>query len=348
MDRFPLESKTYPRSPRRPHSERAKRVLVLGGAGYLGSVIVGQLLHRAFAVRVLDALLFGDRSLEDFRGQPTFAFTRGDIRNRGDIERAMTGCDAVIHLAAIVGDAACEQQKTAALAVNRDATPILAEVARGCGVRRFIFASSCSVYGASEELLDETSPLNPLSVYAATKQDSERMLLTAESTNFAPTILRLGTLFGLSPRMRFDLIVNLFVAQAASSGRITVWNGEQWRPFLHVQDAARAFLACLDAAPESVSAKIFNVGSPSLNWQIRKLGEEIVRLVPGVRLSSIANADKRNYRVSFDKIARALGFRCERSLAFGIEEIYRSLCANHVPPAGPESRFVSTLGNKHL
>jgi nucleoside-diphosphate-sugar epimerase len=148
--------------------------------------------------------------------------------------------------------------------------------------------------------------------------------------------------------MRFDLIVNLFVAQAASSGRITVWNGDQWRPFLHVQDAARAFLACLDAAPETVSGKIFNVGSPSLNWQIRKLGEEIVRLVPGARLCSIASADKRNYRVSFNKIARALGFRCDRSLAFGIQEIYGSLGANHVPLGGPQSHSVSELENKLL
>jgi nucleoside-diphosphate-sugar epimerase len=225
---------------------------------------------------------------------------------------------------------------------------MLAEVARGCGVRRFIFASSCSVYGASEELLDETSRLNPLSVYATTKQDSERILLSAESSKFAPTILRLGTLFGLSPRMRFDLIVNLFVAQAASSGRITVWNGDQWRPFLHVQDAARAFLACLDASPETVSGKIFNVGSPSLNCQIRKLGEEIVRLVPGVRLCSIASPDKRNYRVSFDRIARVLGFRCERSLSFGIREIYRSLGANHVPPGGPQFHSVSELENELL
>jgi nucleoside-diphosphate-sugar epimerase len=323
-------------------------VLVLGGAGYLGSVIVRELLRRRFAVHVLDAFLFGERSLKGFRGEPGFTFAQGDIRNRGDVERAMTGCDAVIHLAGIVGDAACEQQKAVALEVNRDATPMLAEVARGYGVRRFIFASSCSVYGASEQLLDETSPLNPLSLYASTKQESEQMLLAAESGDFAPTILRLGTLFGVSPRMRFDLIVNLFVAQAASAGRITVWNGEQWRPFLHVQDAACAFLACLEAAPETVSGQIFNVGSPSLNWQIRRLGEEIVRLMPGVRLCSIASADKRNYRVSFDKIARALGFRCERNLAFGIQEIYDSLVPSTMRRIDPQPISVEPLSPSAL
>jgi nucleoside-diphosphate-sugar epimerase len=218
--------------------------------------------------------------------------------------------------------------------VNRAATRMLADVASGCGVRRFVFASSCGVYGESELRLDETSAVNPLSVYAQTKVDSENILLAAmrhgddsiaSGVGFAPTILRLGTLFGLSPRMRFDLVVNLFVARAASSGKITVLNGEQWRPFLHVQDAARAVVACLEAETSAVAGEIFNVGSASLNLQIEQLGAAIARVVPGTEIVRVENGDRRNYRVSFEKIEKVLNFQCERTLESGIGEIYAAI-----------------------
>jgi nucleoside-diphosphate-sugar epimerase len=315
----------FPKTSAETCNRLVRTVLVLGGAGYLGSVMVGQLLRRGFKVRVLDTCLFGSRSLNSFLPHPNFRLDQADVRDINAVRCSMKGCDAVIHLAAIVGDAACEEQKALALEVNCTATPLLANAARDCGVQRLIFASSCSVYGASDSCLDESSPLNPLSLYARTKRDSETVLLTAEAADFAPTALRLGTLFGLSPRMRFDLIVNLFVNQAVSSGRVTVWNGEQWRPFLHVHDAARAFVSCLDATPAAVSGQIFNVGSPALNCQIRALGEEVARLVPNTRLYTIASDDRRNYRVSFDKIQGVLGFQCKRNLAFGIGEIYASV-----------------------
>jgi nucleoside-diphosphate-sugar epimerase len=181
------------------------------------------------------------------------------------------------------------------------------------------------VYGASEFCLDETSAVNPLSIYAQTKVDSEKILMASKAPDFAPTILRLGTLFGLSPRMRFDLVVNLFVARAASSGQITVLNGGQWRPFLHIHDAARAVIACLNAETSAVSGEIFNVGSSALNLQIGQLGEAIARVVPNTEIVRIENADRRNYRVSFEKIERVLGFRCERTLESGIEEIYAAI-----------------------
>src|SRR5580704_10974671 len=257
LKRYNFERKSDP--------ESVRQVLVLGGAGYLGSVVVARLLERGFRVRVLDSLLFGEGSLEDVRSYAGCELVRGDVRDIGAVVKAMRGCDAVVHLAAIVGDPACDDNKQLAMEVNRAATRMLADVARGCGVRRFVFASSCGVYGASELCLDEASLVNPLSVYAQTKIDSENILLAATAADFAPTILRLGTLFGLSARMRFDLVVNVFVARAASSGKITVLNGEQWRPFLHVQDAARAVVACLEAETSAVAGEIFNVGSASLN-----------------------------------------------------------------------------------
>ncbi len=322
LKRYNFERKSDP--------ESVRQVLVLGGGGYLGSVVVARLLERGFKVRVLDSFLFGEGSLEDVRTHGGCELVRGDVRDIGAVVKAMRGCDAVVHLAAIVGDPACDDNKQLAMEVNRAATRMLADVARGCGVRRFVFASSCGVYGASDFCLDETSAVNPLSVYAQTKVDSENILLAASRrhgrpTDFAPTILRLGTLFGLSPRMRFDLVVNLFVARAASSGKITVLNGDQWRPFLHVQDAARAVAACLEAETSAVSGEIFNVGSASLNLQIEQLGAAIARVVPETEIVPVENADRRNYRVSFEKIERVLNFRCERTLESGIEEIYAAI-----------------------
>lgn len=301
--------------------------LVLGGAGYLGSVLVRQLLALGHRVRALDSFLFGEQPLDELRKHPQFELIRGDVRDIGAVVRSMKGCDAVIHLAAIVGDSACDENKQLAVEVNRAATRMLADVALECGVQRFIFASSCSVYGASDFFVDERSPLSPLSVYAETKIDSESILLEAQRANFAPIILRLSTLFGLSPRMRFDLVVNLFVARAVFMGSITVLNGQQWRPLMHVQDAARACVACLEAAPESVSGEIFNVGSPNLNLQIHQLGDAVSRVIPGTEIETLENEDRRNYRVSFNKIRERLGFDCWKSMEYGIQEIYGAVRA---------------------
>jgi nucleoside-diphosphate-sugar epimerase len=327
LKRYNFELKSDP--------ESVRQVLVLGGAGYLGSVVVTRLLQREFRVRVLDSFLFGEGSLDGLKTHANCELVRGDVRDIGAVVKAMRGCDAVVHLAAIVGDPACDDNKQLAMEVNRAATRMLADVARGCGVRRFVFASSCGVYGESEFRLDETSAVNPLSVYAQTKVDSENILLAATSrgelgaaasaAGFAPTILRLGTLFGLSPRMRFDLVVNLFVARAASSGKITVLNGEQWRPFLHVQDAARAVVASLEAETSAVSGQIFNVGSASLNLQIEQLGAAIARVLPDTEIVRVENRDRRNYRVSFEKIEKVLNFQCERTIESGIEEVYAAI-----------------------
>src|SRR6202790_3522745 len=185
--------------------EANRRVLVLGGAGYLGSVLVRQLLEMGRRVRVLDSFMFGEQALESVKSHPNLEVVRGDVRDVGVVVRCMRGCDAVIHLAGIVGDPACDENKELAVEVNRAATRMLANVALECGVRRFIFASWCSVYGASDFFVNEESAVNPLSVYAETKIDSEGILLGAKTATFAPTILRFSTLFGLSPRMRFDL-----------------------------------------------------------------------------------------------------------------------------------------------
>jgi nucleoside-diphosphate-sugar epimerase len=307
--------------------EANRRVLVLGGAGYFGSVLVRQLLELGRRVRVLDSFMFGEQALEGVRYHPNLEVVRGDVRDVGVVVRCMRGCDAVIHLAGIVGDPACEENKELAVEVNRAATRMLANVARECGVRRFIFASSCSVYGASDFFVNEESAVNPLSVYSETKIDSEGILLAAKTAAFAPTILRFSTLFGLSPRMRFDLVANLFVARAVFMGSVTVINGDQWRPLLHVQDAARACIASLEAAAESVSGEVFNVGAAELNLQIGELGRVVAQVIPQVEIETVQTEDRRNYRVTFDKIRERLGFDCWKTVENGIREIYGAIRA---------------------
>ena len=304
----------------------SRRVLVTGGAGYLGSVLVAQLLARGFRVRVLDCLLFGDQSLETVRSHPNCEVIRGDVRDIESVVRAMTGCDTAIHLAGIVGDQACDANRPLAIEVNDAATRMLADVAPRCGIRRFLFASSCSVYGSNRAVVTESSRLCPLSLYAQTKVDSEKILLAARTRRFSPIILRLGTLFGISPRMRFDLVVNLLTERAISTGRITIRNGWQWRPFVHVRDAAAAFAACIEAPAKRVSGEVFNVGSRFLNAQIRRLGEIVERAVPGTAITELYDRiDRRTYRASFDKIERALGFACGETLEAGVREVSAAL-----------------------
>jgi nucleoside-diphosphate-sugar epimerase len=308
------------RSKRRP--AKVERVLVVGGAGYLGSVLVSQLLERGYVTRVLDSFLYGSSSLDPLRHDPRLEVFTGDVRDIQAVVDAMRECDAVIHLAAIVGDPACEENRQLAVEVNRAATRMLIEIAKGYGIQRFLFASTCSVYGASDFLMDERTEVAPISTYAQTKVDSENLLLQARTPEFHPTILRLGTLFGISPRPRLDLVVNLLTARAATTGTITIFNGTQWRPFLHVGDAARAFVMCLESPPALCSGEIFNVGDYEMNYRLAQISEILSTIVPTVEVHHLDNTDRRNYRVSFDKIHSRLGFRCTKSLEEGVREIY--------------------------
>lgn len=326
---------------------RPKRVLVLGGAGYIGSVLVHRLLERGEKVRVLDSLLYGADPIADVLDHPNLELIVGDCRNIPDVIAGMTGVDSVIHLAAIVGDPACEVDRQAALEINYAATRMLIEVAKGHGVRRFLFASSCSVYGQSDEETDECSEVNPISHYARTKVDSENALLAAQSDLFHPTILRFATVFGLGYRPRFDLVVNLLSAKAYQDGVITVYNGEQWRPFIHVRDIAEAILTVLDSPIERVGGEIFNVGDSRLNHTLTEVTEKIRKVLPETRVEHVENRDKRNYRVNFDKI-RALGFTSRFGLEDGIHEMLNGLSdhsiADYTEARYHNERFIKAVG----
>ena len=313
--------KAYHVRPKHP-SAKPERVLVVGGAGYLGSALVPMLLERGYSVRVLDSLLFGREPLKSFERHLNFDLIQGDVRDIQAVVQSTKGCDAVIHLAAIVGDPACEENPQLAAEINRAATRMLIDVGLGHGIQRFLLASTCSVYGASDFVMDEYAQLAPISLYAQTKVDSEKILLEAKNPEFHPTILRLATLFGASARPRFDLVVNLLTMRAIRLGKITIFNGEQWRPFMHVHDAARAFVTCLEAKNlDVVSGEIFNTGSYGLNHRLSEIAEIISSIVTSVEVERVENEDRRNYRVSFDKIHTRLGFVCERSLQEGIREL---------------------------
>lgn len=305
---------------------KVEDVLVVGGAGYIGSVLTEQLLRKGYRVRILDMELFGRESLKTMISHPRLEFMNGDFRNVEDIVRALRNVDAVIHLAAIVGDPACALDRETTITVNYAAAKMMAQLARANGISRFVFASTCSVYGESDEIRTENSELNPVSLYATTKIDAERALLEAADSVFQPTILRFATAYGWSHRPRFDLVANLFSAQAVTEQHIRVLNGEQWRPFVHTRDIARACVMAMESPLPNVGGEIFNVGDHTQNYTLQQLGQIVGECHPGTFVEEIRNDDDpRNYRVDFTKIQKVLGFRASVPLEDGIREMVEAV-----------------------
>ncbi len=303
-----------------------RRVLVIGGAGYVGAALLRQLLAQGYAVRVLDVLLYGESAMAELRADPHFEFFHGDFRNIESVVRCMQDVDAVVHLGAIVGDSASDLEPEVTNEVNMAATRLIAEIARGYGVRRFVFTSTCSVYGSGDQTLDERSAVNALSLYAKSKLASEKILLDMTDSRFSPVILRLGTLYGLSYRPRFDLIVNLLSAKAVLEGQIMISDGDQWRPFLHVEDAARAIMDCLKASAGVVAGQIFNVGATRENYQFKDIAVMICHVIPGTHVRYVESGEpRRNYRVSCEKIEQWLGFHPTRTVRDGILEVKEAI-----------------------
>jgi len=323
-------------------------VLLVGGAGYIGSILARRLLETGVKVRMLDRLVYGYAAIEEILQHPNFELIVGDCRNIQTVVGAVQGASAIVHLAAIVGDPACDVDRQTALETNYAATRMLIEVAKGHRIRRFLFASSCSVYGATDAVADERSPVQPLSLYAQTKVDSEQALLAARSDSFQPTILRFATIFGYSPRPRFDLVVNLLTARAHQEGVITIFNGNQWRPFLHVEDAAQSILHLMRAPLGLVGGQVFNVGSPNMNYTLTQVAEKIREEFPELRVEHVENSDRRDYRVSFQKIRSQTGFESKRSLEHGIRELKQVMQAGKVTDYRDISydncKFIKTIG----
>ena len=306
------------------------KVLVTGGAGYIGSVLVRQLLSKGYQVRAFDSLKFGGDALYDVMLNDHFEFMLGDVRNSEEVAKALEGIDAVAHLAAIVGDPACKKYSDEAKETNWAGSVALFEAAEKAGVKRFVFASTCSNYGKMpdpDSFVTETSALNPVSLYAELKVKFEKYLLEErKDSNICSTALRFSTVYGFSPRIRFDLTVNEFTRNAAIKGEQEIWGAHFWRPYCHVDDLARSVILVLETPEAKVRANVFNVGSTEENYNKGMIIEEVCKVVPNVKVHYVdSSEDPRDYRVNFDKIKNELGYTITKKVPQGVKEIYTLL-----------------------
>ncbi len=306
------------------------KILVTGGAGYIGSVLVRQLLEKGFQVRVLDNLKFGGDALYDVMLHPNMEFMKGDIRNPEDVGNALSGIDGVAHLAAIVGDPACKKFSDEAEQTNWEGSVALFEAAEKAGVKRFVFASTCSNYGKMpdpNQFVKEDSELNPVSLYARLKVKFEKYLIEErKNSRICSTALRFSTVYGFSPRIRFDLTVNEFTRNATIHGEQEIWGAQFWRPYCHVDDLARSIILVMESDEKKVRATVFNVGSTEENYNKGMIIDEVCKIVPGTKVKYVEmNEDPRDYRVNFDKIRKELGYTITKRVPDGIKEIYTLL-----------------------
>ncbi len=318
-------------------------ILVTGCAGYIGSILTPMLLERGYRVRCVDRLLYGDRGIRDLLGDPRFQLLRKDTRE-ATLED-FRGVDAVIDMAAIAQpDPKRLIPEEYYEEINYRAAVRTASLAKKAGARRLVFFSTCSVYGARDEPVDEGTPPNPLEAYARTKARAEREILGMADQGFAPVALRVATVYGYSPKMRFDLVVNAMTLSLWEKGVIYVGRpGTQVRPLVHVRDVARAAILALEADEERVKGEVFNVGSNEQNYRMLDLAHEIGRAIgKPYKVELVGEPDTRNYIVRFDKIRRVLGFQPRYTVSDGAREVYKALEEGLTRPT-PETRVVEWI-----
>ncbi|HCC79367.1 MAG: epimerase [Chloroflexi bacterium GWB2_49_20] len=312
-----------------------RHILVTGGAGFIGSMLTAELLRAGNRVTVLDKLIFGGESLLAYMSHPDFYFARADVTEmraiHNSLRRDWPQPDATVHLAAIVGFPACQAiGKQAAWRYNVDATRQVFEQSTDLGVSRFVFASTYSNYGLSQngQAVTENSPLNPQSLYAETKIASEEYLLDQKDASCAPLIFRLATLYGISPRTRFDLIVNQFVLDAYTKRELIIYQRGYSRSFVHVQDVVRGILLGLAAPEEKIRGQVFNLGIDDGNYTKDEIVGLVIKRLPEtvVRYKDLTfGGDMRDIRVSFEKIQRELGFHARLNVDDGVREVVHAL-----------------------
>jgi nucleoside-diphosphate-sugar epimerase len=310
----------------------SRTTLITGGAGYVGALACRELLAAGRKVRVLDRLLHGQEAVADDLEAAGVELIRGDVRDAAARETAMHGVDEVVHLAAIVGDPACARDPETAARVNIEGTRGIIDAAQQAGATRLVFASTCSNYGRMADPtvpVDETGELRPVSLYAEQKVAMEQLLLGQPLGSLRPTCLRFATVYGVAPRMRFDLTVNEFTRDLWADRTLEVFGEQFWRPYVHVSDAARAIRTVLDAPGEATERAVFNVGDSQENYRKLDLVEEIRKQIPRGEVTYVRREeDPRDYKVSFDKINATLGFKTLMTVPDGIEEIAGALEAD--------------------
>ena len=307
------------------------KILLVGGAGYVGAVLTHELLERGYAVRVLDRLFYGDQGLADIRDRVELVVA--DMRR---VEPAhLAGVDAVINVGGLSNDPTAEYNPVANYEMNTAASVRLAELARAAGVRRYVLASSCSIYdlGATDDqhdvVFDEDADVHPRAAYATSKYEAEQRLLAMAGADFCPVVLRKGTVFGFSPRLRFDLVVNTFVRDALAHGAIVLYRGgEMWRPLVDVRDVARAYIACVAADDAQVNGQIFNVAN--CNMRISELALRVRTTLREMNVTVDIRPDYtyrgvRSYRVATRKIERVLGFKAVVSVEDAVRDLVEQI-----------------------
>ena len=308
-------------------------ILVTGGAGYVGSILLRRLLQNGYQVLCVDCLRYGGRSIVDIWDNPDFIFQKVNITGYEEVDEIFKKyhIDGIVHLAAIVGDPACKLEPDLARKTNLEASIHLMENAKQFHIPRFIFASTCSNYGKmknSDGYVDESSPLNPVSLYAELKVSFEKMLLSQENRvqGFYPTVLRFSTVYGMSPRMRFDLTVNEFTKEFALGRELVVFGENYWRPYCHVSDFSKAIMAVLNAPEEKVAYNVFNVGDSTQNYTKKMIIDELLKQIPEASVRYVQTGeDPRDYRVVFEKIKDTLGFKISKTVPEGIADILSCL-----------------------
>ena len=317
-----------------------KHVLVTGGAGYVGAVLVPKLLAAGHRVTVVDLYIFGEHVLDAVKGHPGLRQVRGDIRDRGLLERELAGVDAVIHLACISNDPSFELDPVLGKSINYDAFSPLVQISKDQGVRRFVYASSSSVYGIKhEENVTEELSLTPLTDYSKYKALCEDVLLKAQAPGFTTLVLRPATVCGYSPRLRLDLTVNILTNHAVNNRRITVFGGGQKRPNIHIEDVTDLYVRSLEYADDSIAGEIFNAGYE--NHTVAALAEMVRRTVgeEQVTIETTPTNDHRSYHISSEKIKRRLGFEPRHTVEGASADLTRAFRAGAIPNPMDDPRY---------
>lgn len=318
--------------------KRFKRVMVTGGAGYVGSNLVPKLLAAGYQATVLDLYIYGD-VFANLASNPNLTEVKGDLRNPSDVQRALAGCDAVIHLACISNDPSFDLNPDLGRSINYDCFRPLVRASKDAGVKRFIYASSSSVYGIKNDTnVTEDLPLEPLTDYSKYKAMCEEVLDQEREPGFVAVTLRPATVCGYAPRLRLDLTVNILTSHAINNGRITVFGGEQLRPNLHVDDMTDLYLQLLEAPDELINGKTWNAGYHNL--KVREIAN-MVRNEVGKNVDIVVTPsdDHRSYHVSSEKIKRDLGFSARRTVSDAIVDLAQAFNAGKVPNAMSDDRY---------
>lgn len=323
---------------------KLKSILVTGGAGYIGSVLTHKLVELGYNVRIIDSLIYGKDGISDLISKNSVELIEKDIRDEKTLNEAVKEIDCVIHLAAIVGDPLCKKIPVAAKQINEDATKKLVTISKEHGVKRFIFASTCSNYGSASTIVDENSPIQSLSLYSTTKVNSENFILNTKNSSFEPCILRFATAHGLSPRMRFDLLLQEFLRDAILDKKIRIYGPNFWRPLAHVDDISNACIAALKSPSDIISGEIYNVGHTRENYTKKMLAEIIQEFVPSTEIEIIeSKKDLRTYKVSFDKIKNNLKFISKKTIRDSISDILTEIQKGSLDPKASEFSNMSKL-----